>query len=389
MAQPLILSIPPELRDVIYEKIFDICNSADSTPPLYQPEDVDENRDIRLPLVSANPSSSCVRSIDYLKAYPRYPLLPMLQINRQIRAEFKSFLNRRLKSTKPGRGMRYELDIAASYQKGDSNPVHQARIRPTWKVLPLPPEPPYNIIEELKINYRLVDYDVGINAETFSRPFRASKVLTTRVLCRLVRDFFCHGPQGLYDSRINAPPPRPSVEYGDIEISTSHPSRCSYRRCWPLVRQLTFNLKFDCSTRFKTELETILSWPDTSPGAVLLKENSLGNYRDRAIFTFKQKVAPRAIKTVECGTIAGQVGRIIATVDGDEIPGFRDALPRAMVGSCCEWEITKLEYGYDGRKYWEPREISRGKYLVWGHRPLASKRHTCCCERVTGPHLHH
>ncbi|KAJ6263712.1 hypothetical protein Dda_2282 [Drechslerella dactyloides] len=372
--------------------IFDICNSAETTPPIYSLGNETENADVeRLPL-HFHPTGSCARSIAYPKAYPRYSLLPVLQINSQIRAEFRYFLDRRLKSAKPGQGLRYEIDIAAIYANNGPTEKSQATLKPIWRVLPLPPEPPYNVIENFNITYRLVNYDTRTNdVDVTGHIFRTSKMLATRFICRLFCDFFCHGPQGFYDARLNQPPLAADfMNFTEPQVTQQPPAEGSYRRCYPLVKHLSFGLKFECSARFNEELQCLLAL-SLSNRSEVEQHWDLNLHREKAAYNFYHKVVLRFDQSIKRGVAGGRIGRITTSARGEELPGFEVALARMQLrGNSGKWRIGELDQGQAPGvpRLWAACDLEEGKSLNRWRKPQSSKDCICSCKRHQGPHIH-
>ncbi|KAF3143439.1 hypothetical protein TWF703_010853 [Orbilia oligospora] len=153
-ASSKILRIPLEVRDAIYSHLFDLCQCPDDPKlihPAYDPKASPSEREDSLFTLKYGYNGSL--RIKYYNTLPKYQLLPVLQTCQQIRLEFQDFLHRTLNKEVEnvkagGKGLKYELNLTS----------HRLLAYPTWVVLPLPPEEPYNVIDELWVNYEIRDY---------------------------------------------------------------------------------------------------------------------------------------------------------------------------------------------------------------------------------------
>ncbi|EPS45346.1 hypothetical protein H072_619 [Dactylellina haptotyla CBS 200.50] len=229
--KPYLLIIPPEVRETIYSYLFDLCQLpaevvGDSTPP--DPE-----------LVTDLQSQAHVK-VFYPNAFPKYTLLPILQSCRKIRAEFQDFLDRlqkyESKITEPGterRGFRYTLNVQA----------FRGAIYPSWGALALPLEEPYNIIEELWVNYKVMESTVRNGGRFYGCGGMGYESYGLFDLCNL---FYFHGPQGFYIPKINGPHNSPT---GELPLDGG--------RCKPKVKRLVFNMSFEYSEACQKTLESL------------------------------------------------------------------------------------------------------------------------------------
>ncbi|RVD89030.1 uncharacterized protein DFL_000054 [Arthrobotrys flagrans] len=190
-----LLDFPPEIRETIYFHLADI-----SRGPL--------EPDLKTQLLPPEPSvifdcsyrprgRAFVSPIALSVYYPttlKYSLLPILQTCRQIRSEFQRFIT--LLQRKPGGDLNplgYTLDVEA----------YHSEIFLKWTRLQLPPEIPYNIIPELRINYNVMHLRRKHNNSL--RFFGDGGLWDEGLgLFTLLSDFFHHGPQGVYNPAVNA-----------------------------------------------------------------------------------------------------------------------------------------------------------------------------------------
>ncbi|KAF3184203.1 hypothetical protein EYR41_006765 [Orbilia oligospora] len=225
-ASSKILRIPLEVRDAIYSHLFDLCQRPDDPKlihPAYDPKASPSEREDSLFTLKYGYNGSL--RIKYYNTLPKYQLLPVLQTCQQIRSEFQDFLHRTLNKEGEnvkagGKGLRYELNLTS----------HRLLAYPTWVVLPLPPEEPYNVIDELWVNYEIRDY-----TQRGGRFYACGGPGTEpHTLFHLLSNFLFHGPQGFYLPAINDLSPdkdgkRPSYNGG---------------RCNPKIKHLILNISF-------------------------------------------------------------------------------------------------------------------------------------------------
>jgi len=123
------------------------------------------------------------RPVYYPSTYPKYPLLPMIQVCRQIRDEFFWLVSHRPSV--------YKLEILSPGNKHF----------PTWLRLPLPLSIYDYKLDTLDVTYILQD------VRRSSGYFTASDGpgSATYGLFRLFSDFFHHGPQWYFDSQLSRP----------------------------------------------------------------------------------------------------------------------------------------------------------------------------------------
>ncbi|KAK6506265.1 hypothetical protein TWF506_011183 [Arthrobotrys conoides] len=260
---PKILQIPQEIRDAIYSDLFDLCQIGDDPKlihPTYDPTtNPSQNVDS---LFTLNYGYGGRLQISYHKTLPKYQLLPILQTCHQIRSEFQDFLHRTLnKSSKGdgsrGRGLRYELHLAS----------YRLLAFPTWTALPLPPEEPYNLIEELWVNYEVREY--GKRGGRFyacggpgTEPY---------TLFHLLSNFLFHGPQGYY---------LPAINGLDPDKDGKRP-RYSGGRCNPKVKHLILNISFEESSRKAGKFgELEANVESGKPGAQAVLAEAIQSFQD-------------------------------------------------------------------------------------------------------------
>ncbi|KAK6331843.1 hypothetical protein TWF718_002384 [Orbilia javanica] len=220
----IILQIPREIRDSIYSYLFELCRIPSDPKAIHPTYDSEASPSQQKHPLFATKRNNDVK-INYHRALPKYQLLPILQTCQQIRAEFQDFLRRVLSRTgkdrkSRGKGLRYELNLISS----------GFFAYPVWSALPLPPEEPYNIIDELQINYqvrsdtrRRVQLD---DERPQTDPYTLSNTLS---------DFIFHGPQGFYLPAINDLSPENDEEK----------PRYDGGRCKPKIKNLILNISFE------------------------------------------------------------------------------------------------------------------------------------------------
>ncbi|KAK6511304.1 hypothetical protein TWF481_000225 [Arthrobotrys musiformis] len=260
---PAILRVPLEIRDAIYSDLLDLCQ-VPGDPKLIHPgykagASPFENEDS---LFSVRFGYYHRLRICYDDAPPKYQLLPILQTCHQIRIEFQDFL-RRIQSNPSARsqwkGLRYELNVYA----------YLLRAYPVWTVLPLPPEEPYNVIDELRVNYEVRDFmksggrfhdHQGTGSEPYT-PFY------------LLSNFLFHGPQGFYIPAINDLPPQGCQER----------SRYDGGRCQPKIKHLVLNITFEKTSTQGPSIRIAELRADVKsgkPGAQAALEEALEQFTD-------------------------------------------------------------------------------------------------------------
>ncbi|KAK6514637.1 hypothetical protein TWF281_004835 [Arthrobotrys megalospora] len=178
-----LLDLPLETREQIFFYLLDIYS---------KPQEPDLKTELMAPV-----SFAFFHDLNFIYYYsttlPKYPLLPILQTCRQLRLELQAYiaLLQRMPngSANP---LGYTLNV-------ESHPYH---IFPKWTRLQLPPERPYNIIPEFRINYNIMSLcRKWANGDRFSvnhgpRENRSG-------LFSLLSDFFNHGPQGFFIPSVN------------------------------------------------------------------------------------------------------------------------------------------------------------------------------------------
>lgn len=127
-----LLTLPPELGDLIYDYFLEINHPAPPSPPFAGP------RRYR----RASTDASRMRDIEYAKGLPRDPSRSLLQTCRVVRMEMLDLLNQ---GNKPGRSVRGEIDIM----------VKGFIMLPTWTRLPASPS-------------RATPWDLTVNLRIFS-----------------------------------------------------------------------------------------------------------------------------------------------------------------------------------------------------------------------------
>ncbi|KAK6540238.1 hypothetical protein TWF694_009053 [Orbilia ellipsospora] len=244
LAVPRLLRLPPEIREIIYLSLFDLCQIP--VVPSWANS-----------ISSDNPSLQKLEEHSYFDAFypyelPKYTLLPILQTCQQIRSEFQALLTRlqRLEATsKEGetRGLKYELDV---YSLGrpltNSTPWSDKPPQSimVWTALPLPPEEQYTI-SELKVNYTARNFLEVNRGRFYGAGGPGWESFTLFYLCNA---FFCHGPQGFHLPAINGPPRNPG---GELRVDGG--------RCKPKVKNMIFNVKFEYDQELNNSLETLRS----------------------------------------------------------------------------------------------------------------------------------
>ncbi|KAK6497246.1 hypothetical protein TWF506_004720 [Arthrobotrys conoides] len=190
-----LFDLPREIRDTIYFHLTNVSKAPLEpdlkTQLLYPAPSINFNyshwRDDRLVIAHV------ALSIYYSTTLPRYPLLPVLQTCRQLRSEFQNYIS--LLQKKPAGNanpLGYTLDVES----------YHSEIFLKWTRLQLPPEPPYNVIPEFRINYKVMNLR---KRHDNSLRFYANGMLWDEGLglFNLLNDFFHHGPQGFYSPRLN------------------------------------------------------------------------------------------------------------------------------------------------------------------------------------------
>ncbi|KAK6360973.1 hypothetical protein TWF730_007088 [Orbilia blumenaviensis] len=190
-----LFDLPLEIRELIYLHLTDISRA---------PLEPDLKSEIMSPASAVNfdytqrPANRLViirvpLAIYYPTRLPRYSLLPVLQTCRQLRSEFQRFIS--LLQLKPGGGpnpLGYTLNVEA----------YDAEVFLKWTRLQLPPEQPYNIIPEYRINYNVCGLQSRLECPL---RFSITGVPGDEVLAlfNLLNDLLNHGPQGFYKPSLN------------------------------------------------------------------------------------------------------------------------------------------------------------------------------------------
>ncbi|KAK6338604.1 hypothetical protein TWF696_009416 [Orbilia brochopaga] len=218
-----LLVLPLEIRELIYGQLIVLCRQL--------PEPDLET------VLRRTPYSIVFKllpiSIYYPAVLPKYSLLPVLQTCRQIRTEFQAFLGliqkaRSAVALATGARIRHVMDVEA----------YTLEMFLSWRELPLPPERPYNVIHELRFNYRVLRLEEADGRFGSTPRFDQTGMLYADRfgLFRLLNHLFNHGPQGFYAARLNGP---------NTTLADGTP------RCMPLVETLAINVSFDPSDELK------------------------------------------------------------------------------------------------------------------------------------------
>ncbi|KAF3937142.1 hypothetical protein ABW19_dt0207206 [Dactylella cylindrospora] len=384
------LLLPREIRDAIYHQIYEIC-MVPSKASIYP-----ENADERLPLALPWAGSSFFY-IHYPKSYPRYTLLPILQTNSQIRQEFLEFLERERKRVnidsvgsegiddkkKQTSIIRYELDIIAPCRRG---PIS---LTPTWTVLPLPPEAPNNIIEELKINYHVTNFagKAGGNYYGCGGPG-----LTSYVLFRLLNDFIFHGPQWYFDAAVSGMPSKGSILGRESDEDEKEKRRFDSGRCQPFVKTMIFDIDFEYQE----------GYPKNKPlspeeGLQIVDPNDPDTPQTVSKWRFEEQTVASHVGSWmtmlnSYGYLSNKVGKVVILLKGhevwmDEWDFEQQKMIKGVSAFCMNVEdAVGGPYG-DG---WQPSQEFENYGFKWG-RKEHSVRKGCdgrFCKLDIGHHLH-
>ncbi|KAK6524688.1 hypothetical protein TWF281_011589 [Arthrobotrys megalospora] len=331
-----LLQIPPEIRDAIYSHLFDLCQLPGDPKAIYP--DFDPSPSPKGESVTTCKHGRC--RISYQTALPKYQLLPILQTCQQIRSEFQGFLRRTLNgagktAASQGKGLRYELDVAG----------YILLLYPVWSALPLPPEEPYNMIEELRVNYQVRDYrKPGGRFYACGGPGSES-----HNLFHLLSDFLFHGPQGFYLPAVNDLEPRNGEEGPRFEGG----------RCNPKVKHLILNVCFESKNKRIEEAEA--SVESGEPGAEAALEEAhvrFVNQKAEASGWILQHIAT----LVDAGYFDGYVEKISVFHEGLELWKRRD------------WDLEDppethsiiIDQGFDRAPDWKQDEEFVRYGFIWG-----------------------
>ncbi|KAF3203624.1 hypothetical protein TWF106_006262 [Orbilia oligospora] len=190
-----LFDLPPEIRDMIYFHLADISREPLKpdfrTQLLFPAPYVNFNYTYRPP--SGLVTSHVALSIYYPTAPPKYSLLPALQSCQKLRSELQRYI--KVLQRKSGGGLNplgYTLDLQS----------YHSEIFLKWARIQVPPEPPYNIIPEFRINYNVMNlrrkHDNSLRFHSDGRLWDEGLALFN-----VLNDFFHHGPQGFYIPSIN------------------------------------------------------------------------------------------------------------------------------------------------------------------------------------------
>ncbi|KAF3932446.1 hypothetical protein ABW19_dt0201733 [Dactylella cylindrospora] len=185
-----LLLLPREIRDMIYSYLYTDCQYPSTSPDIYA-----------FPTTRVHCFLTEKHVINYPLTYPKYSLLPILQTNRQLRAEFLDFL--KLEKSK-GNGIRYQVKLEPDVHRLDN-------LEPRWTVLPLPPVEPFgNVIRELAIDFKIPSFsELDCDGEWIDDGcYSTLKKIwfggDAETFFRFLSDLLHHGPQGFFDPSLRA-----------------------------------------------------------------------------------------------------------------------------------------------------------------------------------------
>ncbi|KAK6346100.1 hypothetical protein TWF730_010431 [Orbilia blumenaviensis] len=340
MSAPL-LRIPLEIRDTIYFSLFDLCQSPGNPRAIYPAFELSTSLSQRCETISSwkfvgNRSSR----ICYQNGPTRYQLSPILQTCRQIRWEFQDFLRRTLNrsgksAVSRAKYLRYELDVAA----------YNRLTYPVWVALPLPPEEPYNVIDELRVNYQLREYQ-SPRHRIYANGSPGSEIYT---LFYLLSDFLFHGPQGFYLPAINGSDPGRGENWTAFEGG----------RCNPKIKHLILNVLFEERNKKIEDLEAQVELGE--PGA----ETALYEAKRKFLLQKEDTVwyITRHIKTMaEYNYFDGHFEKISIYFEGcPSWCGEDDDVPRL--------HVFTIGNGFNRSLDWQQQKEFIKYWFVWGPNP--------------------
>ncbi|KAF3905630.1 hypothetical protein ABW21_db0202685 [Orbilia brochopaga] len=288
-----LLRLPLEVRELIYGHL--VVLSSQKTEP-----DLRTQLQSPPPFILLDPSplhEPVPVDIYYPAVLPEYPLLAILQACRQIRSEFQAFLTliqkpRSQIAAITGARIRHVMDVE----------IEGRAVCPSWRELPLPPESPYNIIHELRINYGII-FDAHLPVSRRSDPGSTFNV-DNHALFRLLNYYFNHGPQAFYVSRLN--------ERGFTPVHEPP-------RCMPLVETLTINLSLKPSDRFRSRVADLQTVASDSASADRVRGNIRSAMQwlraklETGLKGFFERLLKREYLT------QGRVKRIVLQLDSDSL----------------------------------------------------------------------
>ncbi|KAK6330041.1 hypothetical protein TWF718_003469 [Orbilia javanica] len=288
-----LFDLPPEIREIIYSHLVDI-----SQEPL--------EPDLKTQLLSPAPATSfnythrppgrfvishVALSIYYPTAPLGYSLLPVLQACSQLRSDFQryiSFLQRKPSGHRNPLG--YTLD-AKSYR---------TEMFLKWTRLQLPPEIPYNIIPEFRINYKVMN--LMRRYQDVLRFYSYGALLDEGLgLFNLLSDLLNHGPQGFYI---------PSINDGDGG------GRCAAVFIQKLVLNVEFEYSQALNDRFDHLASTLLrNEPGPTAAADLFELTvDMENFKSSIVKGFGDWMS----RFIEYGHLDGVVGTVQILYNGAE-----------------------------------------------------------------------
>ncbi|KAF3925273.1 hypothetical protein ABW20_dc0106439 [Dactylellina cionopaga] len=337
-APSYLLVIPPEIREIIYSWFFDITQAPN------------EHRDACNPVV-ASPPNFWDRGPNCDSVYPpeaptKYSLLPILQTCQQIRSEFQSFLARPSKREVNTGGetrfvpksLRYVLDVNA----------YSFSVFPVWRVLPLPPEEPYNLIEELRVNYLVKNFTLRNMGRFYGAGGPGMDCAPLFYMCNY---FFCHGPQWYYKPAINNP--------GNT-TGEKHP--LSGGRCNPHIKRLVFDVTFEYQEDVQEKLDQLKA------DHVAQKEGAEEELATH--LRYRSENERRALtlgidnwfgQMVSIGYFDGHVEKVVLLCNGKPLEIERYSSDESVYDN----EYT-VENGFRKSPGWEPSSMYEGHGYNWG-----------------------
>ncbi|KAF3931622.1 hypothetical protein ABW20_dc0102864 [Dactylellina cionopaga] len=345
-----LLLVPPEIRDCIYSWFFDTSQAPG------EPGFGDESK---YPTPSSG-SGSVTRKWDTIlirDALPKYSLLPILQVCQQIRLEFQQFLVRPQKckananieaeAAPAPRGLRYVLDVRAYYRS----------LYPIWRVLSLPPEAPYNLIEELRVNYLSKDFTSRNRGRFY---FTGGPGYDCGPLFYLCNYFFFHGPQWYYlpavssSGGFNNEKPGPGLKIG---------------RCKPHIKRLVFDICFEYNLEEQQELNQLKA--DSAAGKEGADEElrrALDGLHSQESMALEFGVRRWFSLLVAGGYFDGYVEKVVLLFNGNPL---QERYPR-FYSDCSDKSENTHEYivpnGFQKPPGWKPSEEYEDYGFKWGPR---------------------
>ncbi|EPS41421.1 hypothetical protein H072_4682 [Dactylellina haptotyla CBS 200.50] len=212
-ATPLLLTLPLEIRELIYLHLVGVCQVRPE-PTLRDillgtPRHITYNHYWR-PASQQSQSYNGYRprfqnSIFFPLDLPQYSLLPILQTCRQIRAEVQDFIHIQGTAADRPESSPNKAEIKLSYILDVNAWYHE--LFPEWRSLPVPPEAPYNVIPEFRINYNVSGFLPIVHHKARTRYYNNGELWDEAFDISFLLNFmFWHGPQGFYLERLNGRP---------------------------------------------------------------------------------------------------------------------------------------------------------------------------------------